>query len=64
MRSKKLILLLVLLLALGSIALAGCGAPPEDDFDMQEDPFADPGGSVTTLVEPDNADAPFNGGGF
>ncbi len=64
MRSKKLILLLVLLLALGSIAMAGCGEPPEDDFDLQEDPFADPGGSDDPLAEPDNADDPFNGDGF
>jgi len=43
MLNKKFILLLVVLLALGAIVMAGCGAPPEDDFDMQEDPFEDPG---------------------
>ncbi|GEM_PF-1112561 len=43
MYNKKFILLLVVLLALGAIAMAGCGAPPEEDFEMEDPDVDDPG---------------------
>ncbi len=40
---RSLLLLLILVLAIGSIGLTGCGPPPEEDFeDIEEDPFVDP----------------------
>jgi len=60
-RSKKLILLLVVLLALGAIAMAGCGAPPEEDFEMEE-PLEDPEMNDDPFEDPDlDADDPFDG---
>ena len=43
MYNKKFILLLVVLLTLGAIAMAGCGAPPEEDFEMEDPGVDDPG---------------------
>ncbi len=62
MRNKKLIFLLVLLLAVGFIAMAGCGAPPEEDFDMEEDPFADPDAGDDPFDDPDLGDDDDTGG--
>ncbi len=61
MRSKKLILLLVVLLALGAIAMAGCGAPPEEDFEMEE-PLDDPDLDDDPFEDPDLDDDPFEDG--
>jgi len=63
MRNKKLILLMVVLLALGAIAMAGCGAPPEDDFDMQEEPFEEPGNEEDPFADPEEDD-PFGNDEF
>jgi len=60
-RSKKLILLLVVLLALGAIAMAGCGAPPEEDFEMEE-PLDDPDLDDDPFEDPDLDDDPFEDG--
>ncbi len=61
MIKKRLFLLLALLLIFGTIALAGCGAPPEEEFHIEEDPLTDPQAEEEEehYLDPETEDDPY-----